>query len=50
MYQLSMVNGHLSFGRFKPLACEVLIEFGVGEVPERRTCPPTRLPQMTIAK
>jgi hypothetical protein len=39
IYQWSMVNGHLSFGRCKPLACEVLIEFGAGEVLERGTWP-----------
>jgi hypothetical protein len=26
IYHLSLVNGHLSFGRCKPLACAVLIE------------------------
>jgi len=45
---VSMVNGHLSFGRRKASARAVLIAFGAGEAPERRANLPR--PQMTIDK
>jgi hypothetical protein len=38
--QLSTVNGHLSSGLCKSLACEAPIDFGAGEVPEFPTARP----------